>query len=113
MSGGAGEGAAGAAGAKGGAQGAGAQAVAGAGEGAKAPDFLSGLPENTRDYVTNKGWKSPTDLLTSYQKLESQLGVDKIALPKEGDAESEKAWRAKLGVPDAADKYELKLPEGA
>lgn len=88
------------------------QAIA-SGDKTAVPDFLSGFADNTRDYVANKGWKSAVDMLTSYQTLESKFGADKVAIPKEGDVEGEKAFRAKMGVPDAADKYEIKLPEGA
>jgi hypothetical protein len=80
---------------------------------ATTPDFISRVPENARDYVNNKGWKSEADMLTSYQKLESAMGADKVVLPKEGDAESLKAFRAKMGVPESADKYDIKLPDGA
>jgi hypothetical protein len=63
--------------------------------------------------VATKGWKSSADILTSYQKLESVIGADKVVLPKDGDVEGEKAFRAKMGVPDTADKYDLKLPTDA
>ena len=75
--------------------------------------FINTIPENSREYVTNKGWKSPVDLLTSYQKLESAFGSNKVVLPKEGDAASEAEFRKAIGVPEAADKYDIKLPEGA
>lgn len=95
-----------------GAGGASAVLANGSGE-SKAPDFINTFDEGVRPFVTNKGWKSTTDILTSYQKLESQIGADKIVLPKDGDAESLKAYRAKLGVPETADKYDVKLPEGS
>ena len=94
-----------------GATGAGTAAIAAAG--AATPDWISTIPENARDYVVNKGWKSPTDILTGYQNLESKLGANRVALPKEGDAASEAEWRKAIGVPEAADKYMLKLPDGA
>lgn len=99
-------------GAQGEAQGAGAAAIVN-GDGKSAPDFINAIPEGAREYVTNKGWKSPADLLTSYQKLESAFGSNKVVLPKEGDAASEAEFRKALGVPETADKYEIKLPEGA
>lgn len=86
--------------------------VTGADKGAQATDFLSTIPEGARDYVANKGWKDAASILSSYQQLESKIGANRIELPKEGDAESEKAFRKALGVPDAADKYEFKFPDG-
>lgn len=74
--------------------------------------WINSIPENAREYVTNKGWKSHTDMLTGYQNLESKLGANRVALPKEGDAASEAEFRKARGVPEAADKYDLKLPEG-
>lgn len=85
----------------------------GGGDKAVTPDFINRFDEGVRPYVQNKGWKSEVDLLTSYQKLESQIGADKIVLPKDGDAESLKAFRAKLGVPETPDKYDVKLQDGS
>lgn len=96
-----------------GTQSAGTQAITSANGAGDPASWTSTIPENARDYVANKGWKSPTDLLTSYQKLESTLGTKRLALPKEGDAASEAEWRKEIGVPESADKYEVKLPEGA
>lgn len=109
------EGAAGAAGAAGsdvGAQGAGAAAIIN-GDGKAVPDFINTIPENAREYVTNKGWKSPADIVTSYQNLEPKIQAKGVLLPKEGDAASEAEFRKAMGVPESADKYEIKLPEGA
>lgn len=74
-------------------------------------------PEAEKDYVTNKGWKAPADLLTGYKSLETVFGADKagrtVILPKDDkDVEGIKAYRAKLGVPESADKYELPAPPG-
>lgn len=74
-------------------------------------------PDTEKDYVANKGWKGPADVVGSYKSLETLVGADKagrtIVLPKdEKDAEGIKAFRAKLGVPEAADKYELPAPPG-
>jgi len=74
-------------------------------------------PETEKDYVTNKGWKAPADVVGSYKSLETLVGADKagrtIVLPRDDkDAEGIKAFRAKLGVPEAADKYELPAPAG-
>jgi hypothetical protein len=74
----------------------------------------SGFDEDTSAYIQNKGWQSPTDILTSYRALEKFQGGSKNLLELPGvDAEPE-AWDAvynKLGRPESADKYELSLPE--
>jgi hypothetical protein len=74
-------------------------------------------PDTVKDYVANKGWKAPADVITSYQSIEKLMGEDKagrtLVLPKDDkDVEGQKAFRAKLGVPDSADKYELPAPAG-
>jgi len=74
-------------------------------------------PDTVKDYVTNKGWKESADVITSYQNLEKLIGEDKagrtVILPKdEKDTEGIKTFRAKLGVPEAPDKYELPAPPG-
>lgn len=74
-------------------------------------------PAEAKDYVTNKGWKNPAEAIGSYQALESLYGADKagrtVILPKDDkDLEGLKNFRAKLGVPESADKYELPAPPG-
>jgi hypothetical protein len=74
-------------------------------------------PEAHKSIVETKGWKTPGDALESYVNLEKLIGADKagrtVVLPKdENDVEGRKAFYAKLGVPESADKYELPLPDG-
>lgn len=74
-------------------------------------------PAEHKDYVTNKGWKNPGDVLTSAINLEKLIGADKagrtLVMPKDDkDAEGIKAFRTKLGVPEKAEGYELPLTEG-
>jgi hypothetical protein len=75
------------------------------------------FPEEHKAFVENKGWKGPGDALTSFINLEKLFGADKagrtVVLPKDDkDAEGIKSFRAKLGVPETPDAYELPLPEG-
>jgi hypothetical protein len=75
------------------------------------------FPPEHKDYVANKGWKSPADVLTSAINLEKLVGADKagrtVVMPKDDkDAEGIKAFRAKLGVPEKPEGYELPLTEG-
>lgn len=67
-----------------------------------------------REWVTNKGYKDPVSALDSAFNLEKLIGFDKagrtLVMPKDDkDVEGLKAFRAKLGVPEAADKYELPM----
>lgn len=71
--------------------------------------------EDTGAYVSAKGWKSPTDLLTSYRNLEKFAGGSKNLLELPGENASEDAlnqFYAKLGRPEAAEKYGFDVPEG-
>lgn len=94
-----------------------AQAAAAAASGGGAASNEPWYPPEHKDYVANKGWKTPADVLTSTINLEKLIGADQagrtIVLPKDAnDVEGNKAFRAKLGVPDAPEAYELPVPEG-
>lgn len=96
-----------------------APAVAAAGgESAPVADgWVSSLPESVRGVVLNKGWKAPEDAITSYANLEKLLGADKagrgVVLPKDdaGADEWGQFWN-RLGRPEAADQYNIPLPDG-
>lgn len=65
--------------------------------------------------ITDRGWKSPGDLLTSYRNLEKLTGVPPdqiIKLPKADDAKGYTEVFKRLGMPESADKYTIPLPEG-
>ena len=95
---------------------------AGAGAGAPAGsdaggDWTAGLPDTARGFVQTKGWKSPADLLGSYQNLEKLMGADKagrgVVLPKEDAApEDWAAFYNRLGRPESPDGYKLPVPDG-
>lgn len=81
------------------------------------PEWLKGADENALAVAKAKGWQSPLDVITGYVNLEKLVGSpNKIVLPAEDD---EKGWNevfAKLGRPEAPEKYALEkpqLPEGA
>lgn len=83
------------------------------GGGAPAPWFS----DEQKPFVETKGWKAPGDAITSFQNLEKLFGADKagrtVVMPKDDkDVEGIKAFHAKLGVPESADKYELPIPDG-
>ena len=56
--------------------------------------------------VTDKGFKSPQDLLKSYQEME-KLSSNKFSIPKAEDAEAWKKLDAKLGCPETIEGYEV------
>ena len=72
-------------------------------------DWVSSLAPELRQLVEAKGYKSPADVVQAYAHAQRAIGADKIPLPKDG------VWdetaRAKLGIPPAADGYELRRPE--
>ncbi len=68
--------------------------------------------------ITERGFKTPGDLLTSYRNLEAATGVPPerlIKLPSQKDMADPKAWDQifnKLGRPETPDKYVIPVPEG-
>lgn len=74
--------------------------------------------EAHKGFVELKGWGGPDDVIQSYANLEKLVGADRagrtVVLPKgDDDADGWKAFHAKLGVPEAPDKYGLAIPEGS
>ena len=74
------------------------------------------LAPEMKGYIENRGWKGPTDVITSYQNYEKLISHDRagrtIVMPKDDkDEEGHKAFRQKLGVPETADAYKLDIPK--
>ena len=71
----------------------------------------AGVGEADIPLVTDRGWKNPGDVLTSYRNLEKLTGVPPeqiVKLPK--TAEDKEGWRAvhtKMGCPEKPDGYAL------
>lgn len=67
------------------------------------------VDSDTEAYITNKGWKQPTDLLKSYQNLERLRGVsaDKLVkLPDFSNEEEAGQFFERLGVPKSPEEYQ-------
>ena len=67
-------------------------------------------------YITNKGWTNPADVIKSYQGAEKLIGRDPttlLTIPRADDPVGFRAAMARLGMPETADKYDFKMPEGA
>lgn len=57
---------------------------------------------------------SPVDMAKKIREQENLIrqGAHKNPFPKDGDDAAKTAWRKDNGIPDAADKYDIKLPDG-
>lgn len=73
-----------------------------------------GVTDEVKGYIQNKGWKDdPIKVVNAYQNLEKYHGVPAeqlIKLPKDGEPMDPVYDR--LGRPESADKYDIKMPEG-
>lgn len=77
---------------------------------AETTSWTDGFEEETKAYISKKGWESPGDLLTSYQNLEklSSGSSQVVALPGEKATEEEYAdFYIQLGRPDKPENYEF------
>lgn len=66
-------------------------------------------------YVSNKGWKGPQDVITSYRNAEKVIGKSPdslLVVPRADDPDGFRAVMQKLGLPETPDKYEFAKPEG-
>lgn len=74
-------------------------------------DWTSGLSDNHKGLLENKGFDTPAKILDSYISLEKHIGVPKerlLRLPeKESDVEGWNGIYDKLGRPKSADDYSL------
>lgn len=77
--------------------------------------WSASFDEETAAYVQNKGWQSPTDLLSSYRNLEKYAGGSKNLLELPGpDADQAKLdeFYNRLGRPADPGQYGIESPEG-
>ena len=82
-----------------------------------APEWAASFDDETKEFVSTKGWKDPAQSIQSYRELEKKFGADRagktMVMP---DAEDVDGWGqvyAKLGRPDTPDGYGLQDREGA
>lgn len=61
-------------------------------------------------YISQKGWKAPSDMLKSYRELE-KFSSNKVSIPKDEDKEAWEKLYNRLGRPETADKYEIEADE--
>lgn len=94
----------------------------GSGQGGGAPSWIESFSGEAvdadtpshRDWLTSKGFKSLDDVAKSYRETERALrSGNKIEVPKEGATPEQIAsFHRAIGVPEKADGYEFKLPDG-
>jgi hypothetical protein len=80
-----------------------------------APDWRAAMAGDDARFLERLGrFASPADFARSYRSLETKLssGEYRRDLPENATDEEKAAWRKELGIPDKADGYDVKLPDG-
>ena len=79
-------------------------------------DWMTGLHADNRKAVEAKSWKDPDAVVGSYRELERYASELKskslIQPPDNAKPEDMAAFYRKLGMPEKADGYQFKTPEG-
>lgn len=73
-------------------------------------DWMTGISDDMKGYIQNKGWKGVHDLANSYLNLEKLRGVPEdrlLKLPESMDAPEARAVWERLGAPKEAKEYGL------
>ncbi|UOF83095.1 hypothetical protein [Caudoviricetes sp.] len=76
-------------------------------------DWTTGLTEDSRGYVQNKGFQNPAMVIDSYRSLEKLLGAPKerlLRLPEKDDAPEWGDVYNRLGRPATANDYKIDVP---
>lgn len=68
------------------------------------------LAEDDKTIISNKGFKTPADLIKSYRELEKSSS-NKFSVPKDDDAESWRKLYQKLGLPEDTSGYDLEISD--
>ncbi len=77
-------------------------------------DWTSGMTDDHKGYVQQKGFKDPTAVLDSYRNLEKVIGVPQERILKLPVKEDDPAWGEvyeKLGRPRDAKEYKIDVPK--
>jgi hypothetical protein len=72
-------------------------------------DWTATLSPELRHVVEVKGYKSPADVVSAYAHAQKAIGLDKVAVPRDGVWDDDA--RAKLGIPRDPDGYQLRRPD--
>jgi hypothetical protein len=79
-------------------------------------EWTSGFNDDTKGYITNKGFKSAQDLADSYRSFEKLHGVPQdriLKLPENLDTPEGRAIFERLGAPKDAKGYNLETAPGS
>jgi hypothetical protein len=68
------------------------------------------LSEANREHPSAAKFKDADGLFKSYTEMESMMGKKGIIPPNKEDEADVARYRAEMGIPDSADKYELNAP---
>lgn len=82
---------------------------------AAAAAWYKDMPEDVRGYVELKGFKDAKSVVESYRNAEKLLSVPQdriLKLPEKMDDASMREIHKRLGMPEKADGYEVKVPAG-
>lgn len=71
------------------------------------PAWVESLTDDDKKVLSDKGFKSPADLIKSYREME-KLSGNKFSIPEGDDAEGWSKLYARLGRPETVDGYEMK-----
>lgn len=80
-----------------------------------ASDWTTGLNDDDKGYVQNKGFKDTGALLGSYRNLEKLVGTPQervLKLPEKEDAPEWNDIYGKLGRPEKPENYKIPVPAG-
>lgn len=76
-------------------------------------EALAGGKPSDKDWLTNKGYKSPADMISAMRALEGHVN-GRLAMPKdENDTDGWNALYKAIGRPDTPDGYEFKTEDGS
>lgn len=88
--------------------------TAGDGSNGSGTDWVAGLATaENRTTVEAKGWKTVDDALTGYRNLESHASKALTVPGENATADDWNKFYGKLGRPETADKYEIKVDRSA
>ncbi len=76
----------------------------------RAQSFGDAFSDEDFSYISNKGFKTPADLLKSYRELEKAYS-SKVSIPKDGDKEGFDKLYLKLGMPQDVDGFDIDFLE--
>jgi len=89
-----------------------AAAAASAASAASAAPWHGIADTETAAYITTKGWSDLPSVVKSYREAEKYIGRDPatlVSLPKEGDEAGYTTLMQKLGLPEKADAYDVRV----